>query len=56
MESRLLRTEHLGVLRRDDPHGMVRWFLIEPCFVMHTLNAYDDGARGSCCTSSGTPT
>ena len=35
----------LGVLRRDDPHGAVRWFEIEPCFVYHSLNAHeeDDG-------------
>lgn len=31
----------LGVLRRDDPHGAVRWFDIDPCYVFHTLNAYD---------------
>jgi len=33
----------LGVLRRDDPRGAVRWFEIEPCYVFHALNAYDDG-------------
>jgi carotenoid cleavage dioxygenase-like enzyme len=33
----------LGVLRRDDPHGAVRWFEIEPCYVFHPLNAHDDG-------------
>lgn len=32
----------IGVLRRDDPTGNVRWFEIEPCYVFHTLNAYDD--------------
>ncbi|MFJ3231015.1 carotenoid oxygenase family protein [Streptomyces sp. NPDC086787] len=31
----------LGVLRRDDPHGTVRWFDIAPCYVFHVLNAYD---------------
>jgi carotenoid cleavage dioxygenase-like enzyme len=37
----------LGVLRRDDPHGAVRWFEIEPCFVYHSLNAHeeDEGRR-----------
>jgi carotenoid cleavage dioxygenase-like enzyme len=37
----------LGVLRRDDPYGPVRWFDIEPCYVFHTLNAHDsaDGAH-----------
>lgn len=31
----------LGVLRRDDPFGDVRWFEIEPCYVFHVVNAYD---------------
>ena len=31
----------LGVLRRDDPHGDVRWFEVEPCYVFHALNAHD---------------
>jgi carotenoid cleavage dioxygenase len=35
----------LGVLRRDDPHGQVRWFDIDPCYVFHVPNAYDDGDR-----------
>ncbi len=33
----------LGVLRRDDPHGAVRWFEVDPCYVFHPLNSYDDG-------------
>jgi carotenoid cleavage dioxygenase-like enzyme len=33
----------LGVLRRDDPFGDVRWFDIDPCYVFHVVNAYDDG-------------
>ena len=33
----------LGVLRRDDPFGDVRWFEIDPCYVFHVANAYDDG-------------
>ncbi|MEO5901742.1 MAG: carotenoid oxygenase family protein [Ilumatobacteraceae bacterium] len=33
----------LGVLRRDDPFGVVHWFEIEPCYVFHPLNAHDDG-------------
>ncbi|MER6051658.1 carotenoid oxygenase family protein, partial [Streptomyces sp. NPDC001793] len=33
----------LGVLRRDDPHGEVRWLAIDPCYVFHSLNAHDDG-------------
>jgi carotenoid cleavage dioxygenase len=31
----------LGVLRRDDPAGGVRWLEIDPCYVFHTLNAHD---------------
>ena len=34
----------LGVLRRDEPHGTVRWFDVEPCYVFHPVNAHDDGA------------
>ncbi|MFE1170956.1 carotenoid oxygenase family protein [Streptomyces sp. NPDC058773] len=33
----------LGVLRRDDPYGEVRWLPIHPCYVFHALNAHDDG-------------
>ncbi|PRC41702.1 9-cis-epoxycarotenoid dioxygenase, partial [Mycobacterium sp. ITM-2017-0098] len=32
-----------GILRRDDPHGEVRWFDIDPCYVFHVANAHDDG-------------
>ena len=35
----------LGVLRRDDPFGEVRWFEIDPCYVFHVANSYDDGDR-----------
>lgn len=33
----------LGVMRRDDPFGSVRWFEIDPCYVFHVANAFDDG-------------
>ncbi|HEX3548854.1 MAG TPA: carotenoid oxygenase family protein, partial [Candidatus Elarobacter sp.] len=33
----------IGVLRRDDPHGDVRWYDIAPCYVFHVLNAYERG-------------
>ena len=33
----------LGVLRRDDPYGPIRWFDIDPCYVFHVANAYDRG-------------
>ena len=34
----------VGVMPRD-AGTPVRWYEIEPCFVFHTLNAYDDGDR-----------
>ncbi|MDI3314665.1 MAG: carotenoid oxygenase family protein [Mycobacterium sp.] len=36
----------LGVLRRDDPYGPVRWFDIDPCYVFHIANAYDARSAG----------
>ncbi|HYO00655.1 MAG TPA: carotenoid oxygenase family protein [Mycobacterium sp.] len=33
----------LGVMRRDDPYGPIRWFEIDPCYVFHVANAYDSG-------------
>ena len=33
----------LGLLPRDGGCADVRWFDIDPCFVFHTLNAYEDG-------------
>ncbi|KAA0106068.1 carotenoid oxygenase family protein [Mycolicibacterium sp. P1-5] len=35
----------LGVLRRDDPFGEIRWFEIDPCYVFHVANAHE-GADG----------
>ena len=32
----------VGVMPRQGD-GAVRWFEVEPCYVFHTLNAYDDG-------------
>jgi carotenoid cleavage dioxygenase-like enzyme len=37
----------LGVLRRDDPYGPVRWFEIDPCYVFHIANAYDVASSAS---------
>ena len=35
----------VGVLPRDSVDGAdAQWFDVEPCFVYHPLNAYDDGA------------
>src|SRR5204862_6538912 len=33
----------IGVMPREGGNGDVRWFEVEPCFVFHPLNAYDDG-------------
>jgi carotenoid cleavage dioxygenase len=35
----------VGLLPRDGNSGEVRWLEIAPCWVFHTLNAYDDGDR-----------
>ncbi|WP_099025584.1 carotenoid oxygenase family protein [Mycolicibacterium palauense] len=35
-----------GVLRRDDPHGTIRWFDVDPCYVFHVANAFD-GTSGT---------
>ncbi|MFJ9692448.1 carotenoid oxygenase family protein [Kitasatospora sp. NPDC101183] len=37
------RPARIGLLPRAG--GEVRWFEVEPCFVFHTLNAYEDGDR-----------
>jgi carotenoid cleavage dioxygenase len=33
----------VGVMQRDSDGSDVRWFDVEPCYVFHPLNAYDDG-------------
>jgi carotenoid cleavage dioxygenase len=33
----------IGLLPRDGDGTDVRWFEIDPCYVFHTLNAYEDG-------------
>jgi carotenoid cleavage dioxygenase-like enzyme len=35
----------VGLLSREDSSRGARWFPVEPCFVFHTLNAYDDSNR-----------
>lgn len=35
----------VGVLPRTGDGADVRWFDVEPCYVYHPLNAYDDGER-----------
>ncbi|HZA79492.1 MAG TPA: carotenoid oxygenase family protein [Acidimicrobiales bacterium] len=33
----------IGVMPRDGGNADVRWFDVEPCYVYHPLNAFDDG-------------
>jgi len=33
----------VGVMPRDGDNDDVRWFDVEPCYVFHPMNAYDDG-------------
>ena len=35
----------VGLLPRGSTAAAVRWFEVDPCWVFHTLNAYDDGGR-----------
>jgi len=35
----------VGVMDREGDGSDVRWFEVEPCYVYHPLNAYDDGDR-----------
>ncbi len=37
------RGSHLGLLPRRGSGAAIRWFAIAPCFVYHTVNAWDDG-------------
>lgn len=36
----------IGVMPRDGGNSEVRWFDIDPCYVFHPLNAYEEGAEG----------
>ncbi|WP_137144103.1 carotenoid oxygenase family protein [Mycolicibacterium sp. CR10] len=33
----------IGVMPREGTNADVRWFEVEPCYVFHPMNAYDDG-------------
>lgn len=35
----------VGVMPRDGSDADVRWFDVEPCYVYHPFNAYDDGDK-----------
>ena len=39
------RQARVGVLPREGTAADVRWFEVQPCYVFHPLNAYDDGDR-----------
>ena len=36
---------HIGVVRRDAAPSTMRWFHLDPCYVYHGMNAYEDGDR-----------
>lgn len=38
----------LGVLQRNAPVDSTRWFEIESSFVLHTMNAWEDGSKIHC--------
>lgn len=35
----------LGVMARDGAGSSVQWFNIDPCYIFHPMNAYDDGDK-----------
>ena len=39
------RQARVGVMERDDTGRSVRWLDVEPCYVYHPLNAYDEDDR-----------
>ncbi|MCB0977026.1 MAG: carotenoid oxygenase family protein [Acidimicrobiales bacterium] len=39
------RAARVGLLPRDGAVAELRWFEVEPCYVFHPLNAWDDGDR-----------
>ncbi|MEV4442178.1 carotenoid oxygenase family protein [Streptomyces sp. NPDC049577] len=41
------RPARIGVLPREGRAADVRWLEVEPCFVFHHMNAYDDGPGGT---------
>ncbi len=47
------RQARVGVLPREGTAADIRWFEVQPCYVFHPLNAYDE-AIASCSTSCGT--
>ena len=39
------RQARVGVMPREGTAADIRWFEVQPCYVFHPLNAYDDGDR-----------
>jgi carotenoid cleavage dioxygenase len=39
------RPARIGVLPREAPGSAIRWFDVDPCYVFHPLNAYEQGDR-----------
>jgi carotenoid cleavage dioxygenase len=39
------RQARVGVMPREGTARDIRWFEVQPCYVFHPLNAYDDGDR-----------
>lgn len=37
------RTSRVGILPRHGDNNSVRWFVVPPCMVIHTANAYEEG-------------
>jgi carotenoid cleavage dioxygenase len=36
---------YVGIVRRDSPATTIRWFHVDPRYVYHGMNAYEDGER-----------
>ena len=38
----------VGIMPRDGCNADVRWFEVDPCFVFHTVNAWEEGSKVVC--------
>jgi carotenoid cleavage dioxygenase-like enzyme len=36
---------YVGIVRRDAPASTMRWLRLDPCYVYHGMNAYEDGDK-----------
>ena len=39
------KASYIGVMRRDEPVGDIRWFRGEACYVFHLMNAWEEDGR-----------